>query len=86
MFQQPLIDTEQLIADTTSAAEKLFKGLPVRVWYIKAADRAWKCIIINTENKITLAKGPLRTTPEGSLNAVKTQLESIVGRTTKKSF
>ena len=79
-MQQPLIDIEHLIADTTSAAEKLFKGLPVRIWYIKIADRAWKCIVINTENKITLAKGPPRTTPELSLIAVKNQLENIVGK------
>jgi hypothetical protein len=76
---------QQLLIDTASAAEKLFRGLPIRVWYIKLSERAWKCIVINTNNKIKLAEGPIRTTPEGSLSVVKAQLESIVGKTKKTS-
>jgi hypothetical protein len=76
---------QQLLIDTTNAAEKFFKPLPIRVWYIKVAERAWKCIVINTDNKIMLAKGPLRVTPEASLTAIKNQLESLVGRTKKTS-
>jgi len=74
---------QQLLTDTASAAEKLFRGLPIRIWYIKLGNRAWKCIIINTDNKIKLAEGPIRTTAEASLTTVKNQLESIVGRTKK---
>jgi hypothetical protein len=76
---------QQLLTDTTSAAEKFFKPLPIRVWYIKVSDRAWKCIVINTDNKIILARGPLRVTPEASLTAVKNQLENMVGKTKKTS-
>ena len=71
---------QQLLTDTASAAEKLFKGLPVRIWFFKLGERAWKCIVINTDNKIKLAEGPIRTTPEASLNIVRNQLESIVGK------
>ena len=76
---------QQLITDTASAAEKLFRGLPIRVWYIKLGERAWKCIVINTDNKIKLAEGPIRTTPENALSVVKGQLESIVGKSKKIS-
>ena len=76
---------EQLFTDTASAAEKLFKGLPIRVWVVKLGERSWKCFIINTDNKIKLAVGPRRATPESSLAAVKAQLESIVGKTKKAS-
>jgi len=71
---------EQLLTDTASAASKLFKGLPIRVWVIKLGERSWKSIIINTDNKIKLAVGPGRTTAVASMAALKAQLESIVGK------
>lgn len=70
----------QLLSDTASAAERLFKGLPIRVWYIKLGERSWKSIIINTNNKIKLATGPKRATAEASLTAIKAQMESLVGK------
>ena len=71
---------EQLLTDTASAASKLFKGLPIRVWVAKLGERSWKCIIINTDNKIKLAVGPSRTTAAASLAATKAQLEGLVGK------
>jgi len=87
---------QQLLAETTSAAVKLFKGLspkgggppPIRVWFIKLGDEPttrWKCIVINTDSKVKLLDGPIRKTPEGSVSAVKAQLESIVGKSSKTS-
>lgn len=76
---------EQLFTDTESAAAKLFKGLPIRVWVVKLGERSWKCIVINTDNKIKLAVGPKRTTAAASLAATKAQLESIVGKIKKAS-
>ncbi|MCK9567491.1 hypothetical protein M0R72_00915 [Candidatus Pacearchaeota archaeon] len=74
---------EQLFADTASAAEKLFKGLPIRVWVVKLGERSWKCLIINTDNLIKLSVGPKRTTAVASLVTIKAQLESIVGKMKK---
>lgn len=79
---------QQLLAETTSAAVKLFKGLPIRVWFIKLGKdelTRWKCIVINTDSKVKLLDGPIRKTPEGSVSAVKAQLESIVGKSSKTS-
>jgi len=71
---------QQLLADTESAAIKFFKGLPIRVWYIKLGEGSWKGIVINTDNKIKLAEGPIKPSPEASLKVLKGQLESIVGK------
>ena len=75
---------QKLIRDTEAAAAKLFNGMPIRLWYFKFGEAAWKSMIINTDNKIRLLVGPKRTTPESSLQAVLKQLENIVGK--QKAF
>jgi hypothetical protein len=71
---------QQLINETTIAATKLFGKLPIRIWYVMITETAWRCFVINTDNKIKLAKGPVRQTSEGCVMAVKKQLETIVGK------
>ena len=71
---------EQLLNETIKAALKLFPGLPIRVWYVKVGERSWKAFVINVSNKIVLAKGAVRASPEAAVNAVKIQFENIVGR------
>lgn len=71
---------EKLLAETQAAAEKLFAAFKVRVWYLKAGD-LWRCIVINTNNKVKLVKGTLKRTPDAAVRQVKTQLENIVGKT-----
>lgn len=92
MQQQPTEDfaerMDRLLSETTSAAAKLFKGLQIRVWFIKLGKgelARWKCIVINVDNKVKLVDGPLRKTPEGAVSVVRNQLESIVGKSSKTS-
>jgi hypothetical protein len=69
-----------LIKDITDAAAKLFPNTPIRVWYIKLGEESWRCVVFRADNKIKLLNGVIRTSRMAALNIVKTQLESIIGR------
>lgn len=40
-------------------------------------DRAWKGLVINTESKLKLVEGPVRTTLNGSLKSLKSQVANM---------
>jgi hypothetical protein len=71
----------QLLVQTAQIAQKRFKGKDIRVWYVMLSESHWRAFIINSVNKIKLAEGPIRETPEDSLTALKTQLRAAVRKT-----
>ncbi len=71
----------ELLTETTNAANALFKGQPIIIWYAKLGPKSWRCFVINKSNKIKLAVGPVRTTPAASLMVVKDQLENLINTT-----
>jgi hypothetical protein len=65
----------QLLVQTAQVAQKRFRGKDIRVWYVMLSTSHWKAFIINSVNKVKLAEGPVRETPElaieGMLNSLR---------------
>jgi hypothetical protein len=71
----------QLLVQTAQTAQKRFKGKEMRVWYVMLGENHWKAFIINSVNKIKLAEGPVRATPEDSLTALKNLMQAAIRKT-----
>lgn len=67
---------EQLFNICKAAARNRFKGQPIRIWTAKLGKASWRAFVVNTENKLTLATGPLRKTQRGALTSLTSKLAS----------
>jgi len=60
--------------DIESAARKRFKNQPLRVWVAMLGQKSWRAFVVNTDNKLTLATGPLRKSRRTAMTALKGKL------------
>lgn len=81
---QHLSKHDQLVLDVAFAARHRFPKTPMRIWYVMLNEKAWKGIVINTASKMKLAEGPIRATPNGSLSALKAQIEKATHKADKE--
>ena len=73
---------QKLIFEVAQAALVRWKNVPdLRVWYVMLSPTAWKTIIFNPKSRVVLITGPIKTTPEACLSAVKNQLNAVVRKT-----